>query len=125
MLAQDVGDRRADGLARVRSHIAAPSRFSGTLCIRDLYKHRLQDRPATTSQDAALSTIEITPEMVTAAALVLERRFDCSQGIAAIVAEDLLRVALCRKSEGQRSAAADLRESFSVFVVAPLYPPGL
>src|SRR4030081_3027496 len=51
-----------------------------------------------------------TAEMVTAAELVLERRFDCSQGIAAVVAEDLLRAALCRKSEGQRSAAADLRE---------------
>ena len=48
--------------------------------------------------------------MVEAAALVLERHFDSSQGIAAIVAEDLLRAALCRRSEGQRSATADLRE---------------
>jgi hypothetical protein len=61
-------------------------------------------------QDAAHSIVEITSEMVTAAALVLERRFDSSQGIAAIVAEDLLRAALCRRSEGQRSATADLRE---------------
>jgi hypothetical protein len=71
-------------------------------------------------------------EMVTAAALVLERRFDCSQGIAAIVAEDLLRAALCRKSEGQRSAAADLREQgiprlfdLAYSSLRPLYRPGL
>jgi hypothetical protein len=70
--------------------------------------------------------------MVTAAALVLERRFYCSQGIAAIVAEDLLRAALFRKSEGQRSLAADLREQgiprlfdLAYSSLRPLYPPGL
>ena len=70
--------------------------------------------------------------MVTVAALVLERRFDCSQGIAAIVAEDLLRAALCRKSEGQRSAAVDLREQgiprlfdLAYSSLRPLYPPEL
>jgi hypothetical protein len=70
--------------------------------------------------------------MVTAVALVLERRFECYQGIAAIVAEDLLRAALCRKSEGQRSAAADLREQgiprlfdLAYSSLRPLYPPGL
>ena len=70
--------------------------------------------------------------MVEAAALVLERRFDSSQGIAAIVAEDLLRAALCRKSEGQRSAAADLREQgiprlfdLAYSSLRPLYPPEL
>ena len=61
-------------------------------------------------QDWPPCSRRLAAEMVTAAALVLERCFDCSQGIAAIVAEDLLRAALCRKSEGQRSAAADLRE---------------
>jgi hypothetical protein len=83
-------------------------------------------------QDAAHSTVEITSEMVEAAALVLERRFDSSQGIAAIVAEDLLRAALCRRSEGQRSAAAGLREQgiprlfdLAYSSLRPLYPPEL
>jgi hypothetical protein len=67
-------------------------------------------RSRAAAQDAAHSTVEITCEMIEAAALVLECRFDSSQGIAAIVAADLLRAALCRRSEGQRSAAADLRE---------------
>lgn len=52
---------------------------------------RLSDAgsPCQEMQDAAHSTVEITSEMVEAAALVLEHRFDSSQGIAAIVAEDL------------------------------------
>ena len=83
------------------------------------------------ANDAAAHVIvEITSEMVEAAAL--ERRFDCSQGIAAIVAEDLLRAALCRKSEGQRSAAADLQEQgihrlldLAYSSLRPLYPPEL
>jgi hypothetical protein len=70
--------------------------------------------------------------MVAAAALRLERRFDVSQGIAAIVAEDLLRAALCPRSEGLRSAADDLREQgipqlcdLAYSSLRPLYPPEL
>jgi hypothetical protein len=67
--------------------------------------------------------------MVEAAALVLERHFDSSQGIAAIVAEDLLRAALCRRSKGQRSAAAGLREQgiprLFDLAYSSLYPPEL
>ena len=89
-------------------------------------------RSRAAAQDVAHSTVEITCEMIEAAALVLERRFDSSQGIAAIVAEDLLRAALCRRSEGQRSAAVDLREQgiprlfdLAYSSLRPLYPPGL
>ena len=41
---------------------------------------------------------EITPEMIRAAAVVLDDQFDISLGIAAIVAEDVLRAALRAKS---------------------------
>lgn len=49
-----------------------------------------------------VASVEITSEMIAAAALVLVHQFDCSQGIAEIVVEDMLRAAL-RVTEFERA----------------------